>query len=347
MNTGAASLSLVRDELFSTMEQTEQLLEQFIGERNNGSHLQQAVESLQQIRGTLNLIELTGAELLAQEILQQATDIPVGAGDERNTQLSALSTALLVLRRYLETVDLHRHEFPELLLPAINELRQANAQPLLPESFFFSVRLDSERPLSYRAKVSSNFAAETKRLRHMYQVGLLGYLRGDDPQASLKLMSRAMSRLDQLLAAESRGRLCWVAAAALEACLDGQLLPRKGRKQLFSKVDRELKQLFANEQYDAPRMLLKELLYLIALADSQGSQVKELRKAFGLNSLPFTDHLLEDAYQTLAGPGQSALRSLSSAIHDELVNVKDYLDLIERDNPHWEDLYPRLLGPSP
>ena len=331
MTAGAASLSLVRDELFSTMEQTEHLLEHFIAERSNGSHLQQAVESLQQIRGTLNLIELAGAELLAQEILQQATDIPVGAGDERNAQLSALSTALYVLRRYLETVDMHRHEFPELLLPAINELRQANAQPQLPESFFFSVRLDTERPPIFgAAKVSSNFAAETKRLRHMYQVGLLGFLRGDDPQASLKLMSRAMTRLDQPLSTESRGRRCWVTAAALEGCLDGQLLPRKSRKQLFAKVDRELKQLFANEQYDAPRSLLKELLYLVALADSKGPQVVELRKVFGLNSLPFTDHLLEDAYQRLAGPGQAVLRSLSSAIHDELVVVKDYLDLIER-----------------
>ena len=331
MTTGATSLALVRDELFATMEQTEHQLEQFIAERNNGSHLQQAVESLQQIRGTLNLIELAGAELLAQEILQQANDIPVGAGDERNTQLAALSTALYVLRRYLESVDLHRHEFPELLLPAINELRQSNAQPMLPESFFFSVRLDLPRPdAGMSRKVVADTAAQARRLRHMYQVGLLGFLRGDDPQSSLKLMNRAMTRLDQLFAHEARGRLCWIAAAALEACTDGKLLPRKSRKQLFSRLDRELKQLFANTQYDPPRLLLKELLYLVALADTQGAQARELREVFGLNSLPFTDHLLEDAYRGLSGPGQAVVRSLSSAINDELVNVKDYLDLIER-----------------
>ena len=68
MVTGATSLSLVRDELFATMEQAEQGLEQFIAERQNGSLLQHAVECLQQIRGTLNLIELAGAELLAQEV---------------------------------------------------------------------------------------------------------------------------------------------------------------------------------------------------------------------------------------------------------------------------------------
>lgn len=136
MVTGATSLSLVRDELFATMDEAELSLEHFIAERENGSLLQQAVENLQQVRGTLKLIELAGAELLAQEVLQQATDIPTGAGSERDGQLSAVSNALHVLRRYLEIVDAHRQEVPELLLPAINDLRQAGAQPVLPESFF-------------------------------------------------------------------------------------------------------------------------------------------------------------------------------------------------------------------
>lgn len=59
MVSGATSLNLVRDELFVTMEEAEQSLEHFIAERHNGSLLQQAVESLQQVRGTLNLIELS------------------------------------------------------------------------------------------------------------------------------------------------------------------------------------------------------------------------------------------------------------------------------------------------
>ena len=328
MVTGGTSLSLVRDELFTTMEEAEQSLEHFIAERHNGSLLQQAVENLQQVRGTLNLIELAGAELLAQEVLQQATDIPTGAGEERDGQLSALSNALYVLRRYLENVDANRQEMPELLLPAINELRQAGAQPPLPESFFFSVRLDQSRPARM---VAANVSADdTRRLRHMYQVGLLGFIREDNPQAGLKLMLRAMARLDSLFGDESRGRLCWVGAAAVEAQLDGQLLPRKTRKQLFSRLDRELKQALANPAYEAPRSLLKELLYLVALADSKGEQASSVREVFGLNALPFTDHLLDEEYQRLSGPGQGVMRSLSSAIREELAGVKDLLDLIER-----------------
>jgi len=331
MVTGATSLSLVRDELFATMEEAEQSLEHFIIDRNNGGLLQQAVENLKQVRGTLRLIELTGAELLAQEILQLATDIPVGAGEERDAQLAALSNALYVLGRYLESVDASRQEMPELLLPPINALRLVSEQPSLPESFFFSVRLDHARPpVAAAVREPAARAIEARRLRQMYQVGLLGFIREDNTPASLKLMVRALNRLDVLFADTPAGRLCWLGSAALEAQLDGQLLPRQSRKQLFSRLDRELRQLSINSTYEPPRVLLKELLYLVALAESNGPMATQVRDIFSLSSLPFTDHLLEDESQRLAGPGQAVMRSLSSAIREELASLKDLLDLIER-----------------
>lgn len=331
MVTGATSLSLVRDELFATMEEAEQNLEHFIAERQNGSLLQHSVDCLSQIRGTLNLIELAGAELLAQEALDLATDIPAGVSEDRDGQLAALGNALYVLRRYLENLEAHRQEIPELLLPAINDVRQAAGQPALPESFFFSARLDLPRPLrAVTAPQVDDPAREVRRLRQMYQVGLVGLIREQNLYPSLKLMGRALGKLDVLLGSAARTRLCWVGAGALEALVDAQMLPRKTRKQVFARLDRELKQLIANPQYEAPRQLLKELLYLTTLADSSGVRATELRQVFGLAPLPFTDHLLEDESQRLSGPGQSVMRSLSVAIREELTAVKDQLDLIER-----------------
>ncbi len=116
----------------------------------------------------------------------------------------------------------------------------------------------------------------------------------------------------------------------MEAQTDGQLLPRRSRKQMFSRLDRELRQLIGNPGHEAPRGLLKELLYIVALADTSGPAASEVRGVFSLSPLPFTDHLLEEEYQRLAGPGQAVMRSLSSAIREELTSLKDLLDLIER-----------------
>lgn len=345
--TGVTSLNLVHGELFATLDETERSLEHFIVDRQNGSLLQQAIENLQQVRGTLKLIEMAGAELLAQEILHVAMDIPIDAGVERDGQLSALGSALHVLRRYLEGLSVHRQEIPELLLPAINKLRKACGQSALPESYFFSVRLDPERPRSASpavdAKVRSN---QTRYLRHMYQVGLLGLLRDPHPQPGYKLMARAMARLDNLYANDPRGRLVWIGAAMFEAALDGQLQPSNAGKQLSAKIDRELKQLLLNPQYQPPRHLLKDMLYVIALADSHGPRATQVREVFKLGPLPFTASMLDEEYRRLAGPGQAVMRSLSSAIREELGSVKDLLDLIERgvaQDEAFENLH-ALLG---
>lgn len=330
MVTGATSLGLVRSELFATIEQAEQSLEQFIAERLNGSLLQQAVEYLQQIRGILRLIELAGAELLAQEALLLVTDIPVGAGPERDAQLAALGKALFVLRRYLEGLDSHRQEIPELLLPVINELRQSTGQPSLAESYFFSVRLDQPRPPRRSAEVAGVTPRDAQRLRQMYQIGLLNLLHGRTPGAALKLMSRALGRLDDLLGGRERSRLCWIGAAALEAMAEAQMRLCRPRLRLFSRIDRDLRQLLGSPQFEASRSLLKELLYLVALAGTQGERASEMRRVFGLVALPFTDHLLDEEAQRLVGPGEEVMHSLSLAIREELAECKDLLDLIER-----------------
>ena len=336
---GVTSLNLVRDELFATMAEAEQYLEQFIAERQNGGLLQQAIGSLQQVRGTLKLIELAGAELLAQEILRLGMDIPVDAGPERDAQLTALSGALHVLRSYLEGLDVHRQEIPELLLPAINDLRHSVGQPPLPASFFFTVRLDQARPPAELPVVAPDVRqAQARLLRHMYQLGLIGFLRDANHLPGLKLMARALARFDTLFGHEPRGRLCWVGAGAAEAMLDGQLRPRQSTRKLFSRIDRELKLLLGNEGYEVPRHVLKEMLYLIALADSSGPRASQLRQVFNLSPLPFTDHMLEEGYQRLAGPGQAVMRSLSAAIREELRTVQDLLDLVGRGTAQADSL---------
>ncbi|HHX35176.1 MAG TPA: ferrous iron transporter B [Gammaproteobacteria bacterium] len=332
MVIGATSLSMVRDELFATMAETQQYLEQFLEARDNGALLQQAVTNLQQIKGILSLVELTGAELLAEETRALAMDIPVGATDDRNDQLTAINNALHVLRSYLEQLEVHWMEMPELLLPAINKLRTAGQKTPLPESFFFAARVDVQRPSSDKGPLARNAESQalSRRLRHMYQIGLLAVIRDENPQASLRLMMRALLRLDRLYTGHPSSHLYWVAAGALESQADAQLLVKKSRKQLFARVDREIKLQCDNPDYVAPRGLIKDLLYLIALANSNGEIAEQVRSLTNLPALPFTDHMLDDEYQRLSGPGQNVLRSLSVAIREELTAAKDILDLIER-----------------
>ncbi len=338
----ATSLGQVRAGLFATIAEAAGSLERFSLARQDAAALQRGVEALQQLAGTLRLLQLEGAELLARELHRLATDIPTAAGQARDGQLAALGSGLFVLRRYLECVEAQRQDMPELLLPALNEVRAALAQPELPESFFFSVHLERPRPPRALSVAAGALASEGRRLRQMYQTGLLALLRGQ-AGAGLRLMERALARLDACAGHGERSRLCWLGAAALESLRETPLRLNPARCRLLARLDSQLRQMLVEEHFSAPRALLKELLYLVALGRGSGARGRELRDIFALPDLPCSDARLADAAQRLAGPGHEVLDSLARALGEELAELHAQLDQLGRsDSP--APLLERLPG---
>lgn len=334
MLTGATSLDLVREELFTSMGEVEDLLQQFLEDRHNGSLLQQAIEGLQQLRGTLTLIELHGAALLLAEMVALATDIPEHDGIDRNEPLSALCDGLFLLERYLQQCRHQGFERPELLLPTINQLRaNRSGVPALSASHFYKLAADS-LPLTCRGQADQQplDGRTFKRLRQMYQVGLLGMLRDDGLPASAPLMQRALARWQSTLD-PGAATLCWVASAALEAIERTPLQLTSARKRLFSQLDREIKQRAARQPLATPGNnpeLLRELAFLVALADSHCPRCAEVKASLSLPETGYTELELQSSFRRLRGPGIDVMRSVAEALREELTAIKDLLDLLAR-----------------
>lgn len=334
MLTGATSLDLVREELFTSMGEVEDLLQQFLEDRHNGSLLQQAIEGLQQLRGTLTLIELRGAALLLAEMIALATDIPEHDGTDRNEPLSALCDSLFLLERYLQQCRHQGFERPELLLPTINQLR-ANRPgvPALSDSHFYSLTAES-LPLTLRGQQEQQplDGRTFNRLRQMYQLGLLGMIRDDGLAASAPLMQRALVRWQSTLD-PSAATLCWVAAAALEAIEKTPLQLSSPRKRLFSQLDREIKKRAVRQPSPAPANnpeLLRELAFLVALGDASCERCEEVKAALRLPDTGYTELELQSSFHRLRGPGVDVMRSVAEALREELTAIKDLLDLLAR-----------------
>jgi len=329
-----SSLEWVRSGLFATLEDIEQALDQLLAEQGNEALLEQVRENLLQVRGTLRLIELSSADFLLQEIYRLLGSFQQASG--LDSRLPALLSALHALRRHLECRDTLCWQSGEFLLPTINELRRAHGEAELPESFFFRTKAAAIRPQVAPTLIDSDHRAIlAKRLRQMYQVGLLGVLREQGAQASIKLMARAFERLDRLFAGTSNDRLFWLAAAVLEAFASNGLLLRKSRSRLFSRLDRELRQRLADTQHESAKEY-KELLYLAALSENATPRITELRKAFELPPLPFSDRELEEHGQSLARPDGKVMHSLTLAVREELTSIQEIVDLIGR-NTHGEE----------
>ncbi len=330
MLTGTTSLDLVRDELFTSMGEVEDLLQQFLDDRQNGHLLQQSIEGLQQLRGTLALIELKGAAELLDEMVALATDIPTHDGDERNEPLSALCDALFLLERYLDQARQSGRERPELLLPTINQLRAHRpGAPALPQSHFYPLPV-AGLPANFRA--GSHEPIDVKvfnRLRQMYQLGLLGLIREDGLAAATPLMQRALQRFESCLGSQI-ATLCWVAGAALEAIEQTPLALTAPRKRLFSMLDREIKRGAQGVGGSVNALLLHELLYLVALADGNCARCEDVRNAYQLPDPGFTELEIQNAFGRLRGPGVDVMHSVAEALREEITAIKDLLDLLAR-----------------
>lgn len=342
-----ASLKMVQGELLATIEESANLIEQFVTDRNNGELLQRCVEGIKQIRGILNLIELKGVNLLADELVAHIKEMPLGENEKTDKQLELISSAFFMLPRYLEYCVQTSRNMGMLLIPQINELRQARRAPALPESYYF----DYELPVVKRDVSVAHQESDVvliRRLRYMYQTGLLKVLQGNQIKASFGIMGRALERLESIFAASPIGNLWWVANAALCAISEESLSIIKSRKLLLSAIDREIKNLEADGKlvFDRtpPTALLKEMLYLLTLSKSTSSKTQAVISAYAVPSVNYSDSELAREMEYLRGPSTNTINSMVALLNDEIKSTKNMLEHSAQGAAELKADAPELIG---
>jgi hypothetical protein len=332
-NVNLSSLKLVHDELLAAIEQAAGKLEQFVADLNDNEVLQGCIEGLRQISGTLSLIQLRGADMLAREALALAKDIRSGDGD-REKRLAALTDAFFVVPRYIEYVLRTRRVMPVLLIPTVNDLRQARGERPLEESFFFYITSQRGTPLTGRGgkgnEAIEDVAVLVRRCRHMYQAGLVSVLQGKLLKPSLGMMQHAVQRLSAVSGNRPLATLWWVAAAALEVMAAGRITINRSRKLLFGAIDREIKALqnqgSAGLDREAPEVLMKECVYLVAISGVSTEAARQIIDAFAVQPLEYVDQELNRQREVLLGPSATTVHSVAVVMREELNKIKNILE---------------------
>jgi hypothetical protein len=338
--TKSQSFDLVKSEIEQTIKQAESSLERFQENRESGEDLQNCVDYLNQLRGIFILVELRGGTLLCQEAVNLANDVPVGANDDKNILLTALNSALFILRRYVEYYHQQREDHPELLLPVINDLREARREKPYPESCFFDIDI-KERPdfcsdlgLRPMDDAESEYEILARRMRLTFQVALLGILRERNEAVSKKLIARAARGLARLCQGAPMGQMWCLLALVSDTMLDRAMGFSKARKRLLMRIEKYAREVVyvgkVATAKDAPESLIKDLIYLLYRSGSANPEVTRVLSAYQLGPAEFPDALLEAHSRRLYGPGTDVLKSLSEALQEELNQLKDKLDIIER-----------------
>ncbi|MGM0569173.1 chemotaxis protein [Marinobacter sp.] len=338
--TKSQSFDLVKSEIEQTIRNAETSLERFQENRESGEDLQNCVDYLNQLRGIFVLVELRGGTLLCKEAVAVANDVPVGASDDKNILLTTLNSALFILRRYVEYYHQQREDHPELLLPIINELRVARGEAPHPESHFFE--LDTAQRPDFCTGVATEpmelsdgeFEAYARRMRLMLQVALVGVIRERNEVVSKKLIARASRGFARLCGEGQLKQLWCLLMVVAETMTDRAMGFNQARKRLLMRIERYSRDMVYVGRTAARRTLdeaiIRDLVYLLYRSGSANQEVQRILSAWNLAPSDYPESMMEAHRKRLYGPGADVLRSLSTALQDELNQLKDRLDIIER-----------------
>ncbi|MGU3306188.1 Hpt domain-containing protein [Pseudomonas sp. M5A4_2d] len=345
------ALEWVKGDIAETLKQARSALDTFV-ETSDGDAIGECLACVHQVHGALQMVEFYGAALLAEEIEELALALQAERVSQRDESIRLLQQALSQLPLYLERVHSARRDLPLVVLPLLNDLRSARGESLLSETSLFSPQLLSIAPLPDEALAQRALPDLHEQLRQWHQLllqALAGLLREDHGPSNLEDMARVFARLEALCQGAPLLPLWQVTSALVEGMLTGVIANSPALRSLLKASDKQLKRLLVQGiggiNQPAPDELLKSLLFYVAKVTRPTPRMQSLKERYGLDeALP--DSAVVDAERArLAGPDRNAMGSVLGALCEELVRVKERLDLFVRsDRQHTSDL-DALLAP--
>ena len=334
------TLHVVATELGVTLGEARAALEAFAERLDERAPLQLCAERLHEVLGVLRVVEVYGAALLAEEMELVARYLMESADENRNQpeSLDSLMRAMVQLPAYLERVLSGGRDLALVLLPLLNDLRAVRGNALLSEGTLLLLNLTSDRqpqPVAQKpGEHPLNVAQWARRLRPRFQVGLLGWIRGERAAQNLEILSVVAERLEQVATRQPVFQLWWVVGAILEAMREQGLEGAATVKRLLGQADRELKRLYETGEAryceSPPLDLLNNLLYYVARATTSGPRVSAVRASFKLQELLPVSGEVEHERESLSAPSVKLMETVAAAIKEDLSRVKDVLDIFVR-----------------
>ncbi len=345
------TLNWVKQELDETLRQARQALEAYAEDTADSSLMRFCATYLHQVQGTLRMVELYGAAMVVEEMERVAQALLDNQIRSKDDAFEALLRGTVQLPDYLERLQSGHKDIPIVLLPLLNDLRACRGEKLLSEGVLFTPDLTVAVPASVKGPERPLADAELRivagRLRLNYQAGLVKFLRDQTSNLAITGMLNALDGLTSISSQEDSRRLWWIASGLLEAIRAGSVTANAAVKLLFGRIDREVKRLVDTGEQgfaaEPPREMLKNLLYYIAQSKGSDPRSTEIRKLYRLDQLVASEQEIEHARDALVGRNRAVLDTVSSAIKEDLMRVKDALDLFLRTaNANASDLGPQV-----
>ncbi|WP_163836149.1 Hpt domain-containing protein [Spartinivicinus ruber] len=345
------ALDWVKPEIDEELKRARQALEAFVENPQDSTRMRFCLNHIHHVHGTLQMVEFYGAALLAEEMEALAQSLLNNTARSVTEAQEVLMQSILQLPMYLDRVQSGRRDLPVILLPILNDIRAARGEKLLSETSLFSPALEHKypklKPTAIQKLQGENFNTLLKKLRQMYQFALVGVLRDQHMAENLNYMTKVFGRLEQLFLKTPLGQLWWISKGVVEGIANGSIHNGSSVRSLLRQIEHELKRVVdegpAALNEPAPDDLIKNLLYYVAKSDNETQRIREIKDKYNLDDALPSEQTIIAERDALAGPDKEAVGSVVEVLIEELVEVKEALDLFVRDaNKEAEHLKKQL-----
>jgi len=330
-----AVLGWVKPELDETLRQARNEIEAFVEDPADTSRMRFCAGYLHQVQGTLRMVELYAPAMVAEEMELLAQAVQQGAANDRDEACATLMRGTVLLPDYLERLQNGHRDIPIVLLPLLNDIRAARGATGLNESVLFAPDLSGPlpeqvpeaSPLPWTQRQDKVASAQTR-----FEDALAGWPENAAPADPAALAAAAAELLGNARHDSTR-RMLWVLSSAADALRDGALAANDALRGAFAGIARAVRQAHEDESIPAAAQGVasqeptRQLLYLVAQARAPHPSLDALREAFDLDMHAPSEAELDHARGSLAGRNRDLLNTVGGVVKEELLRIKDALDL--------------------
>ena len=291
----SGTLDWIKSEIDQTLIAARQAINDFSTQPDDVTPLRIYANHIHQVVGTLQMVELDGAAMLAHEaelLADSMLDGDLYGDKERNVHgaISLLETSLPEISSYLEKLQQGLADTPVHNLGKINELREMRGAAPVEIFSIFNPNLGvyPTRPGQQENVDEALYRNKISRIRRQFQNSLLGWLRDSDTEA-LYTITGLTRELQGMSRFNSVSQLWWVASAYMEMMALDPVQQNISQRRIPARLDQLLRKLIEGGEAalvkERDEDLIIEMLYAVGVSSCSSTLLVEIRDAFSLDEM--------------------------------------------------------------
>jgi hypothetical protein len=326
-----SSLYIVKSEIDASLTQVESALNIFMSDQTNTVGIYDSTEGMQQTTGVLKLLKMDGAIELSDAIRLMLVHISEHPDTTDDNQITALSESIMTLSRYLEFVILRETLSSQLLLPITNTMYRLLKMPIIEEGQFLLhdindalIQQNITTLVESAASTDKISDQDRKHILRLFQTGLSGILQKKPLVDHYAYMQKAVAHIADREPQNAEG-LYWQLAKRIVSTLDSTTLLTHGRKRILAQMERRIAHKSSSISRLSQTNAIADLLTMTAIAPANHELI--------ISTLELTNKIkpdfeLQKDKQFLFGPDQSVVHDVSQLTQDDIIKIKELVDLI-------------------